>query len=120
MSESYELGIEGEFRAKKYFEEKGYIIREERWRFEKSEIDIIAQKKNILYVIEVKTRSYDEIAKPEDAVNFKKKKRLIEAAHEYVIQQNLNVEVQFDVITLIKDRDRWKINHIPDAFRPHF
>ncbi|MFV0530733.1 MAG: YraN family protein [Flavobacteriales bacterium] len=120
MSESYDLGIEGEFQAKKYLEKKGYVVLSERWRFQKFEIDLIAQKEDILYIIEVKTRSYDEIAKPEDSINFKKKKRLIEAAHEYVIQHNLNVEVKFDVITLIKYQNEWKMNHIQDAFRPYF
>ncbi|APD07388.1 UPF0102 protein [Flavobacteriaceae bacterium UJ101] len=120
MSESYELGVEGEYYAKRYLKEKGYTILEERWRFKKAEIDIIAKRKNILYIVEVKTRSYDEVAKPEDAVNFKKRKLLIETAHEYTIQHNLNIEVQFDIITLIKKGTKWRMNHIPDAFRPHF
>lgn len=120
MSKNYELGIEGETYAKRYLQEKGYTILEERWRFKKAEIDLIARRRDILYIVEVKTRSYDEIAQPEDAVNFKKKKLLIEAANEYVIQNDLNVEVQFDIITLIKNHTKWKMNHIPDAFRPHF
>ena len=120
MSESYELGLEGERYAKKHLQNRGYTILEERWHFSKAEIDLIARRKDILYTIEVKTRSYDEVAKPEDAVNFKKKKLLIEAANEYVIQHDLDVETQFDVITLIKKKDTWKMNHIPDAFHPHF
>ncbi|MFV0238257.1 MAG: YraN family protein [Flavobacteriales bacterium] len=120
MTKSYELGIEGELHAKKYLKEKGYTILEERWHFGRAEIDIIAKRRETLYIIEVKTRSYDEVAKPEDAINFKKKKLLIEAANEYVLLHDLNIEVQFDVITLIKQDIKWKMNHIPDAFRPYF
>ncbi len=99
---------------------KGYIILEERWRYRKAEIDIIARKRDILHIIEVKTRSYDEIANPEDAVNYKKKQLLIEAANEYVIQNDLDIETQFDIFSLIKIENKWKINHITDAFRPFF
>lgn len=120
MSESYELGIEGEQYAKKYFKEKRHLILEERWRFMKAEIDLITLKNNILHIIEVKTRSYNKVASPEDAVNFKKKKLLIEAANEYVVQNQLDVEVQFDIISLIKKDNQWRMNYIPDAFRPYF
>ena len=51
---------------------------------------------------------------------FKKRDLLIEAANAYVIEADIEVEVQFDVITLINRNNQWKINHIPDAFRPHF
>ncbi len=120
MSKSYELGLQGERYAKTYLKAKKYTILEERWRFGKAEIDIIALKNNILHIVEVKTRSGDEVALPEEAVTFKKKKLLMEAANEYAIQHQLEVEVQFDIISLIKKNDHWNMNYIPDAFRPHF
>ncbi len=120
MSESYELGKEGEIIAAQHLEKKGYVILERRWRFGNAEIDLIARRRDILYIVEVKTRSDDKVAKPEESITFKKRNLLIEAANAYVIEADIEVEVQFDVITLINRNNQWKINHIPDAFRPHF
>ena len=56
MAEHNELGKLGEELAVDFLIEKGYEILETNWRFQKAEVDIIAQKENILAVVEVKTK----------------------------------------------------------------
>ena len=43
------------------------------YRFLKAEVDVIAQKENVLAVVEVKTRATDYFGNPQDFVNPKNK-----------------------------------------------
>lgn len=116
MAQHNELGKKGEQLAIEYLIKKGYTIRDKNWRFQKAEVDIIAQKENILAVVEVKTRSTDYFGNPQDFVNPKKIKLLVTAINEYVISKNLDVEVRFDIIGIIKTKKETKIEHLEDAF----
>jgi putative endonuclease len=111
-----ELGKIGEELAVNHLQQKGYEILETNWRYLKAEIDIIAQRGNTLAIVEVKTRSSDVISTPEDAVNPKKIKLLVSAANEYVIQNDLDVDVRFDIIAILKNKNAFSITHIEEAF----
>ena len=80
MADHNDLGKLGEEKAVAYLQELGYFIKERNFRYLKGEIDIIAEFQNEIIIIEVKTRSDDGMLDPEDAVNTKKKKMLIETA----------------------------------------
>ena len=116
MAEHYELGKEGEQLAVDYLLKSGYRILERNWRFQKAEVDIIAQKGTILAAVEVKTRSTKEFGNPQDFVNPKKIKLLVTAVNEYVIQNDLDVEVRFDIVAITKSASAFEIEHLEDAF----
>ena len=117
MAEHNELGELGEQMAVDYLLQKGYSIIERNWRYGKAEVDIIAQKnKETLVIVEVKTRSNSFIGNPEEFVNDKKIKLLVEAANEYVISHDLDVEVRFDIMAIVKNQKYQEIKHIEDAF----
>ncbi len=97
-----ELGKKGEELATKFLQKNNYLILERNWRFKKAEVDIIAQKDTTLAIVEVKTRSSDYFGNPQDFVNQKKIKLLVEAINEYVISKDLDVEVRFDIISILK------------------
>lgn len=111
-----ESGKQGEYVACKYLMEKGYTILETNWRFRHLEIDIIAEKENILIIAEVKYRSYTSFGEPEVFVNKQKQKFLTEAANAYILEKNIDKEVRFDIIAISKKSDQLKIHHIEDAF----
>lgn len=116
MAEHNELGKLGEQLAVDFLIKKGYIIKEKNWRFQKAEVDIIAQKENILAIIEVKTRATDYFGNPQDFITPKKIKLLTKAIDEYVVKNDLDVEVRFDVIGIINNKNETKIEHLEDAF----
>lgn len=118
MAEHNDLGKAGETAAAHYLLDQGYTILERNWRFQKDEIDIIAQKGNLLAIVEVKTRSSNLIEEPEAAVTRKKQKSIIRAADRYVCEKEMAVDVQFDIISLIFAGSDFKLEHIPDAFYP--
>lgn len=116
MAEHNDLGKLGEELAVDFLQQNGYEILETNWVFQKAEIDIIAQKENVLAVVEVKTRSSIEFGLPQDFVKPKKIQLLVKAVNEYVISNDLDVEVRFDIIAISKEEKEFKIEHIEDAF----
>lgn len=117
MANHNELGKDGEQIAVDLLQQKGYTIIDRNWRFQKAEIDIIAQKDSkTLVIVEVKTRSNSFIGNPEEFVSQKKIKLLVKAANEFVMSKNLNVEVRFDIIAIIKNSKYQKVEHLEDAF----
>ena len=115
MAEHNELGKKGEKLAIDFLLKNGYKILETNYRFLKAEVDIIAQKAEVLAVVEVKTRSTDYFGNPQDFVNPKKIKLLLSAIDHYVIEKDLDVEVRFDIIAIIHQKTI-KIEHLEDAF----
>lgn len=116
MATHNELGKKGEELAVAHLLKKGYTILDRNWRYQKAEVDIIAQKEEILAVVEVKTRSSTDFGNPQDFVKPKKIKLLVTAIDEYVISKNLNVEVRFDIIAIVKTNQKFDLEHIEDAF----
>lgn len=102
--------------AADFLRANGYKILETNWVFQKAEIDIIAQKENVLAVVEVKTRSSIDFGLPQDFVKPKKIQLLVKAVNEYVNAHHLDVNVRFDIIAIAKDGNRFKIEHLADAF----
>lgn len=116
MAEHNELGKQGEEMAVEFLRKNGYEILDTNWTFQKAEIDIIAQKENTLAVVEVKTRSSLDFGLPQDFVKPKKIQLLVKAINEYVISNNLDVEVRFDIIAINKEGKSFAIEHLIDAF----
>lgn len=116
MAEHNELGTLGEELAVEFLEKNGYKILETNWTFQKAEVDIIAQKETVLVVIEVKTRSSIDFGLPQDFVKPKKIQLLVKAINEYVISNDLEYEVRFDIIAIQKENKGFIIEHIEDAF----
>ena len=116
MAEHNELGKFGEALAVEFLQKNGFDILETNWTFQKAEIDIIAQKENILAVVEVKTRSSIEFGLPQDFVKPKKIQLLVKAINEYIVSNDLEVEVRFDIVAIYKEENNYKLEHIEDAF----
>ncbi len=98
-------GKMGEVMAAAYLVKNGYSILHQNWRHSRLEVDIITEKDNILHFIEVKTRRSQTFGLPEDAVDKKKVRNMIDAAEEYLYQHPQWKRVQFNVlaITILKD-----------------
>lgn len=117
MAQHNDLGKEGEKLAVEFLEKNGYEILEVNWTFQKAEIDIIAQKAEVLAVVEVKTRSSTDFGLPQDFVKPKKVQLLVKAINEYVISNDLDVNIRFDIIAIHKKPAKeFIIEHLEDAF----
>jgi len=117
MATNKELGQRAESLAANYLLERSYKILVRNWRFSHAEIDIIAQKDEILVFVEVKMRSYDYYGNPEDFVSEKQQGLIQEAASQYMEEIGYDWEIRFDIIAILwEDDQEAKIRHIEDAF----
>lgn len=111
-------GKQGEVAAITFLKQKGYKILKVNWKYRKLEIDIIAEHNNLLVIAEVKTRGEGGLLEPEKAVTKTKQKNLIKAANAFIVENNIDKETRFDILSISKSEAVWEINHIEDAFYP--
>jgi putative endonuclease len=118
MAQIHDTGKQGEAIAAQFLEESGCKILATNWRYKQYELDIVAQQNDTLLIVEVKTRESNFFGEPESFVTKTKQKQLIKAAAAYIEQNNLQLEVRFDIVSVIKSKGKVQINHIPGAFYP--
>jgi putative endonuclease len=119
MAQHLELGRKGESLAKAHLENTGYEIMDENWTHGRAEVDLIAYKNGIIIFTEVKTRTGNFFGEPEDIVDARKQKMLVQAADEYIYLMNHQGEVRFDIISILFDKqNNYTLKHIEDAFWP--
>ncbi|WP_282049010.1 YraN family protein [Maribacter aquivivus] len=116
MGKHNEFGKEGEQIAVDFLKKNGYLIKYKNYRYLQAEIDIIARKGDILAIVEVRSRSSDFIENIAETVTAKKIKLLVMAADHYVTDNNLDVEVRFDIITILKNKSKFELEHLESAF----
>lgn len=118
MAEHNKVGNAGEKLAVQHLIKHGYTILAENWRSDRNEIDVIAQIGKTVVFVEVKTRMTDYFGDPSDAVSISKQLRVIQAANDFLEQNELDLEARFDVISVIGIGPSAKVDHMVDAFYP--
>ena len=120
MKKKNRLGEIGEDIAVRYLVRNRYKILNRNWRFDKKEIDIVAEKDNKLIIVEVKARTDAGFEKPGDIVNKRKENFLVEAADAFIKEFDIDMETIFDVIFVFFSGGDPAIEHIEKAFYPTY
>jgi len=119
MAESHTLGQTGESLASRHLEEAGYRIRHKNWKSGKKELDIVAENKDVIVFVEVKTRTDNfPVQHPGELVSREKQKMIQFAAEDYMRKYDIKKENRFDVIIIKSHGQTMEIDHIPYAFYP--
>jgi putative endonuclease len=79
-----QIGRRGERMAAEHLRKLGYKIRETNFRRPEGEIDIVAQDKDCLVFVEVRTRTSAAFGTPEESVTAAKKEKLVSLALAYL------------------------------------
>ena len=116
MTSKIDFGKIGEDLAVELLVNKGYRILDRNWRSGHKEIDIVAMDGDILVVVEVKTRKTNSFGDPDIAVGVLKQRLLAWAADAYIRYHNLDVNIRFDVVSIVITDKKHIIEHIEDAF----
>lgn len=119
MSESYELGLQGENLAAEHLRTLGMRILETRWRDHSFETDIIAfdLKTQEMVFVEVKTRVSGHWGAPEEAITPQKIRRLVLSADHYMKMHHDLHSVRFDVFAIVLPPEGTPhIDYYRDAF----
>ena len=120
MAQHNLLGSAGEQAARDFLIGKGLVIRETNWRLNHLEIDIVAYDttRNVLHVVEVKTRRTAVHYDPMSAITKSKIRNLVNAATGYIHYYRLRCGVQYDVMTIVGEPGHFEVTYVPNAFKP--
>jgi putative endonuclease len=118
MGPAQGLGAEGEARAARLLEASGYAILARNARADRVEIDLVAAREGVVAFVEVKTRRGRDHGAPEEAVDWRKRRRLVRGAAAWLHASGVRARrVRFDVIVCELDAaGEWRLRHIEDAF----
>lgn len=109
----------GETFAADHLKAHGYEILAHNYRFQRGEIDLIAQHGNCIVFIEVKTRRSLKYGTPQHAVTKQKQQQISKIALAYLQTQNLlDTPCRFDVIAILLSPqcEVLKLEQIESAF----
>lgn len=111
------LGAWGEDVAALQLEADGFAIIDRNWRCRHGEIDIVAQKGELVAFVEVKTRKGRDMGAPEEALTKRKGKKLMQLAQLYVANHKLDVDWRIDLVAVELDKSGklLRCEHIPHA-----
>ncbi len=110
------FGHKGEDIAVDFLKQKGYKILMRNYMTPVGEADIVAKDKNIIVFVEVKVRSSDAFGQPFESVNYTKQEKLKKIALYYLKHNKIELQVRFDVVSIISKNGKNEINHLIEAF----
>ncbi len=117
VMEKKELGKKGEAIALQFLKKKGYRILEKNYMCKLGEIDLIAQEKDTLAFVEVKTRRSTTFGPPQMAVGQKKQEQMSKAALHFLKERRLEeAKARFDVVAILFGPQGAEIELIRNAF----
>lgn len=114
------LGLDGETRARRALESRGYHVIACRFRTRHGEIDIVARQAEFIVFVEVKARRSRSFGDPAESVTSQKQRRVVAMASEYLARHRLShAAVRFDVVAIDHCAPgRPQVTVLADAFRP--
>ena len=122
---SREFGEKGEYLARLFLEEKGYVFIRANFRAEGGEIDLIMQENDEIVFIEVKTRteqSAKTYGRGAKRIDKEKQEHIKKAARAFLRQEKKltsSLLPRFDAIELYMEREdikKIRVLHTPFAF----
>lgn len=121
MTYQNNLGKFGEQAAIQYLWKNGYKVLYKNFRMGRyGEIDIIAEKEDVLTFIEVKARTSKRYGSPAESVTYAKQKKIRKVAEYYLMitgKMSCMPVIAFDVIEIISDGIvLYELNHYKQCF----
>ena len=110
-------GAIGEGIAVEYLEKKGYRVVDRNYRYERGEIDIVAEDGDTLVFVEVKSRRSLSYGEPHESVTEKKRAQIRKVAEGYLFAKSIiDRACRFDIISIVQRGPNKEIQHFEDAF----
>lgn len=110
-----QLGKFAEQKAAERYIKQDYVVLERNWKLNKTEIDLILQKGDLIVFAEVKARS-GENGEPVDAVTVDKMRRMIRASDVYIGSLPGEYFYRFDIVGFKGDFNDYEMEFYEDAF----
>jgi putative endonuclease len=112
-----QFGLQGERVAERWLKSRGWTVLQRRYRSGHRDIDLIAQRDELVAFVEVKARTGAGFGDPVEAVNWKKRNELVRSAFTWINRHGRPGEVyRFDVIGVLVAGDQVRVRHVENAF----
>ena len=109
-------GKEGEQFVADYLKNQGFVLLSHNYRKLYGEVDLIAQKKDLIAFVEVKWRQ-NPLIDPAEIITLSKQKKIIKIAKEFLSKHtDLEVVYRFDVAIIEKYSNTQELRYIENAF----
>jgi putative endonuclease len=105
MAQHSDTGRFGEDIAEQYVKGHGHKIIERNYRTRYMELDLITKKKDMLIVVEVRTKIGEDRGSPEDTINRQKIGRLRRGAQVYAAMNNWSGRLRVDAACIVLKPD---------------
>jgi len=107
----------GEDYAARWLCRRGCSILARNYAVRGGELDIVALSGETLLFVEVKTRRVGAMCAPAEAVDWRKRRRILLCAQHYLAENQSDAQPRFDVAEVYLDGARpVRINYIENAF----
>ncbi len=118
-----DTGRRAEEIAWEYLHARGHKLLERNWRSGHKEIDLITSTVSIeglerLHIVEVRSLNTPNLYFPYESIGVKKQRLIISAASSYIYHNKINLDTQFDIISVIFKPALVSVEYFPDAFAP--
>ena len=117
MMSPRDLGRRGERRAAWFYRLRGYRILERNARLPAGEIDLVVKRGATIVIAEVKTRQTKIAGEGHEAVDRRKRERMIKLGDQYAARHP-EAQLRYDILSIYWTGWRFVVTHFPDAFRP--
>ncbi|MGE5507096.1 MAG: YraN family protein [Chitinophagales bacterium] len=108
------LGRAGEEVASAFLSARGWILLERNYRCRYGEIDLVGREGPVTVFVEVKTRASERCGSPEEALTWRKRRRLKEAAACYM-KAVPTAPVRFDLVAVRVGEGEIRVKHYPNV-----
>ncbi len=121
MSYKASIGKIGEQMVADFLKSKGYIITAKNYHSKFGEIDIVAESREYILFVEVKTRKKGSLTTPAEAVSKSKQRKIVLTAYDFLSKLRARISYRFDVAEvyyeITKDGEfKADLNYIKNAF----
>lgn len=111
------LGPLGEKYALCHYFLRGYHLVARNERLAAGEVDLVVRRGKTLVIAEVKTRQSLSAGEGHEAVDRRKRERLVRLGEHYAARHP-SAQLRYDIVSIFWTGWRFAVTHFADAFRP--
>jgi putative endonuclease len=117
VASTFQKGRAGEALARQTLVDAGFQIIAANYRCPHGELDLVAERADLLCFVEVRTRASSELGLPEETIDARKRARVHRAAEHWLTTTGTPPRaMRFDVIAIVTGEEPPRITWIQGAF----
>ena len=119
MAEHLEAGRRAEAFGRRYLERQGLHLLASNYRCRLGELDLVMRDDQIVIVVEIRYRQRPQPVAPAVTVDWRKQRRIVRTTRHFLMRHPrlTALPLRFDILALVGDLDRPKIQWMRGAFR---